>query len=309
MADETKAKGKNILKVGAGIVASEVLIAGLAIGAANGKFTPKVVIELDEPKSNDDSIPVIVEEQKITWLTFDENALMYKLDLMKLLTDKYGVSKKTLENEDLKVLIQKVYDYLGEDLYLKDKQSTRIYNLDGQIVSFSVNSNSRWFDIRFDNPDYNVRYNLEIDDKGKTTSISRSIESEPAPLASKKYYIIYNDFDKEFVRGIIFRDEDDTLVSVGIHERTIPVIDMYNINFESNSGSATIHISKEEYDNLRSIFNGYAERDDLESFLIENADLLDGYLDMIKVKNEDFYNELCDLINKRQETSKRLQLN
>ena len=83
--------------------------------------------------------------------------------------------------------------------------------------------------------------------------------------------------------------------------------DSYSISFDTDMAKATIKFSKEDYDKLHEIMLSYSESDNLLEFLSDNADLLNKYLGLIEGQNADYYEYLCNLINKYLEKAKILR--
>ncbi len=274
-------------------------VLALAIFASGCTNSPEdaVTVKIKEKDEDEDVKPTVEVEEESTWLQFDESVLMYKVDLDKFLTDKLKLSALTLENSDVINLIEMVRSELGEEFYVKDKTSTRIYNLDGKSVSISTNY-GRGISVRFyGNKDplegnYLI-YEIDVDRNGKTKVMSRS--KEEGFLKFSKYYIIYNG-NMEYTRSICIRENSEKYLSVGLHEGS-GHSDPCSISFDTDMGKASIKLSKEEYDELHEIMLSYSDSDNLYEFLSDNLDLLNKYLDLVKVKNAEYYEDLCSLIN------------
>lgn len=269
-----------------------------------GKYSEDVTVTMVEKKVEEDltpPAPPVEQKEERSWALYDEDALMYKVDLDKFLTDKLKLANETLENQDVINLIEMVREELGEDLYAKDWKDNELYNQDGKKV-FLYSSYERTITVRFYEDEYYIEYDIDVDRRGETESTSKSIEEDLFTFS--KHFVIY-DANKEWCRTFSFREDQEKYLSISIHEGS--VFDKCSISFKSDMAEATIKISEEEYDTLHEIMLSYADSDNFYKFLSDNLDLLNKYLDLIKEKNEEYYEYLCDLINGYIEQAEVLQ--
>lgn len=256
-----------------------------------GKYEDDVTVTMVEKKVEADSIPPVEQEEECSWALYDEDALMYKVDLDKFLTDKLKLSKVALENQDVINLIEMAREELGENIYVEDQNDYTLYNQDGKKVTIKAYY-ERTISVTFYGSENYVEYDVDVDTRGETESTSKSIEEGAFKFA--KYYVIY-DNDREFTRTFCFREDDEKYMSIGIHEGS--VFDKPSISFDSDMAKATIKLSDEEYEALHEIMLSYCDSDNFYKFLSDNADLLNKYLDLIKEKNNEYYEYLCNFIN------------
>lgn len=260
-----------------------------------------VTVTVKEKKADEDVKPTVEIEEEVTWAQFDESTLMYKVDLDKFLKDKLQVSDEAFKNEDVLALIERIRNELGDEFYTKDERSNELCNLDDKKVIISVKT-GRLFEVKFFVNEKPFIYELDVNRKGQTESISRSIEGD----SLSKYYIIYRNNNTEFCRTISIRQTDYGYLSISLREAN-NCFDSDSISFDTDMAEATIKLSKEDYDRLHEIMLSYSESDNLLEFLSDNADLLNKYLGLIEEQNVEYYEYLCNLINKYLEKAKVLR--
>ncbi len=274
-----------------------------ATSCANHNNEVTVTIRGEEAKKTEK--PTVETKEEVTWVQYDETALMYKVDLDRFLKDKLKLSRRTLQNEDVVNVLNLIREELGEDLYTKDKEGNKFCNLEGKSVVISAyDSRFLYFNFKENyDAENSLVYNIHVDNNGKTHVISRERE-EKYPKVSK-YYIIYNG-SQEVYRTIHLRESSTESLSIGLHV-TGTFKESYSICFSTEMGEAEVDLSKEEYEVLFELIKSYSESDNLYEFLSDNIDLLNKYLDLIRVKNAEYYEHLCGLINKYIEQAKVLR--
>lgn len=294
----------NKSKYGKSAVSAALTLALLT--SACGNFSEDVVVKMNEKKVDNDVKPPIEVKEEVTWVEFDESALMYKVDFDKYLKDKLKLSEKVLRNSDVIELLERIHEELGDDIYTKDKDSNKLYNLDGKSVILGAGySIGKFIYVEFCGDENVLNYDIDIKEKnGKTISWSRS--REQGIFDFSKYYITYSDGDgKEYSRNICLRKNSEEFLSIHLYASD-SVFDSPSISFLTGLGRARVRLSKEDYDTLYAIMLSYKDSDNLYAFLSENADLLSKYLDQIKEENAEFYGHLCGLINEYMENAKVL---
>ena len=288
-----------------GAVLSGIL--SLIMTTSCADFKGDVTVTIRE-KKEEDIEPIIEVEEEATWVQFDENKLMYKVDLDKFLKDKLKLSKELLENSDFINLMEIVHEKLGEDFYTYDKSSNTLYNVDGKIVSIS-SSLERQIWVRFYNGDIlsddYIDYEIDVSQNGNTFHISRSIEEDFDKFS--KYYMYYNeDKNTERSRAICFRENGEKFLDIDLHN-SIYIFDTYSLTFDTEMGSAEVKLSDKDYEMLHEIMVSYSDSDNLYEFLSDNIDLLNRYLVLIRDENVEFYEDLCSLMTEFIEKGKILR--
>lgn len=296
----------NKYKILSGLMALTVLTS--ACSSSSGK---NVVVELYEKKEDEDKKPPIEAEEEVTWVQYDESALMYRVDFDKFLKDKLKLSEKVLENSDVINLLETIHEELGDELYTDEKNSDELRNLDGKSATVRASYSKAgkyahiyvsFYESESSFGENSLEYEIDVNDKGKTGSWSRSREEDFWKFT--KYYVLYRD-DKESSRAICLRENSGEYLSIALHE-DIGIFDAPNISFSTELGRASVRLSKEDYDALYEIMLSYKDSDDLYGFLNDHAGLLSGYVDLIEEENAEFYEDLCGLINKYTEKAKTL---
>lgn len=277
-------------KYGKGAIISTILTLAI-IASSCASFGEDVTVKEKEKKEEKALKPTIAAIEETTWINFDENVGMYKVDLDKFLRDKLKLSEIALENDDVINLIALIRDELGEDFYTKDKNDNRLYNLEGKSVTINA-SFEREIIVKFYGNENTLRYEITVSKDGKTYSMSRSRETDSSKVA--KYFIIYSG-GKEYTRTILLRENNEKYLSISLHEGNA-AFDPYSISFDTDIAEASIKLSKEDYECLHEIMLSYSDSDNLYEFLRDNLDLLNKYLDLVKVKNAEYYEYLCSLI-------------
>lgn len=271
------------------------------LASACAQSSNDVTVKIKEKTEGPDLEPTIEMEEEVTWAQFDESVCMYRVDFDRFLADKLKLSQLALENSDVIEVIELVREELGEEFYLKDKHSKTLYNLDGKSVNISSGNGGRWINVVFYRGEEALKYEVQVEKNGNTSNISRA--REEGFLKFSKYFVINNE-GKECIRTICLRENEEKYLSIGIHAGELFAWD--NISFHTSLGEATVKLSKEDYDVLHEIMLSYSESDNLYAFLSDNIDLLNGYLDMIKEENTEYYEDLCGLINEYLEKAKIL---
>lgn len=261
----------------------------------------EVTVTVKEKNADEDVKPTVEIEEEVTWAQFDESTLMYKVDLDKFLKDKLKVSDVAFKNVDVLALIERIRNELGNEFYTKDVRSNELSNLDGKKVTISVKT-GRMLDVKFYVNENPFIYELNVNRKGQTEHISRSVIGD----YSSKYFIIYRDNNTEFCRTIYIRETGYGCLSMSLRE-AYNCFDSYSISFDTDMAEATIKLSKEDYDKIHEIMLSYSESDNLLEFLSDNVELLNKYLDLIEGQNAEYYEYLCNLINKYIEKAKILR--
>lgn len=254
-------------------------------------YSEDVTVTMVEKKVEEDLMPPAEQEEEYSWAFYDEDALMYRVDLDKFLTDKLKLSKVALENQDVINLIEMVREELGEELYAKDWNYKKLYSQDGKQVTIMA-YNERTITVTFYGSEYPIEYYVAVDRRGVTYNVSKEMEEGTCKFS--KCYVIF-DGGKEFTRTFCFRENQEKYLAIGIHEGS--AFDKCSISFNSNMAEATIKISDEEYKALHEIMLSYSDSNNFYKFLSDNVDLLNKYLDLIKEKNNEYYEYLCDYIN------------
>lgn len=294
-----KTSGKIIYGTMGGFLGASFLVASLNDG-------PRVTVKINKPKK-EETKPVI-EEVKIdySYLTFDTNTMMYKVDLNKYIALKLGYNEKQINNSDFRNYINKIYDALGEDLYLKERDSYTLCSLETDTVVDFKKDILREIAIDIRTNETDISYKIEVDENGKTHYMSKSIYDNNTNISNKNYVSYWLSHD-EFTRSFSYNDESKEYFIIQIHNGSL--IDPYKLVFRSDLGEATINLNKKQYNELHEIMVSYQDTDDFISFLRDNTDIINYYLDLVKRENEEIYNHMCKLINKYLETSKKLQYN
>ena len=119
-----------------------------ATSCANHNNKVTVTIRGEEAKKTEK--PTVETKEEVTWVQYDETALMYKVDLDRFLKDKLKLSRRTLQNEDVVNVLNLIREELGEDLYTKDKDGNKFCNLEGKSVVISAyDSRFLYFNFNF----------------------------------------------------------------------------------------------------------------------------------------------------------------
>lgn len=274
-------------------------VLALAIFASGCTNSPEdaVTVKIKEKDEDKDVKPTVEVEEESTWLQFDESVLMYKVDLDKFLKNKLKLSAITLENSDVTNLIEMLREELGNEFYVKDKNSTCLYNLDGKSALVGSLSERRISVRFFESENYfaenSIVYAVEVSEDGETYCMSRTRDTS---LSESSDYTVFFVDNEEWFRYIHLRENGEKYLSVQLSNR-FSHFDSYSISFDTDMGTANINISKKEYDELHEIMLSYSDSDNLYEFLSDNLDLLNKYLDLVKVKNAEYYEDLCSLIN------------
>lgn len=273
------------------------LLTLILITSSCAVFSDDVNITLREKDNDNDEQPTIEIEKEVTWVQFDDDVLMYKVDLDKLLKDGFNLSEEALENSDVSNLINLIYEELGEALYAKDKDNRTLYNLDGRSVT--VMASERAIYVSFHEGKYSVKYRVSLTKDNKTVVMSRSIEEDSMKFS--KYFVISN---REYAQSICLRESSDEYLSISLRKGDLFL--PYNIDFATDMGKASVKLSKKDYETLHEIMLSYSDSDNLYEFLSDNIDLLGKYLDLIREENAVFYENVCGLINNYAEKAKVL---
>ncbi len=283
------------------------ILALTMLTSACANASKDVTVIIKEKKEDKDVKPVVVAIEEATWVEFDANVHMYKVDLDKFLKDKLKLSRKVLENDDVINLIEIIREELGEDFYTEDKNGNKLCNLEGKAVTISASSEGCIF-VKFCGSEdsfegKSLKYEIHVNQNGKTEIISRSKEELNSKVS--KYFVIYSG-NKEYTRSILLREDNTKYLSIGLHEAGT-IFDSCSISFSTEMAEASIKLSKEDYDTLYEIMLLYSDSDNLYEFLSDNIDLLTKYLDLIKEENAEYYEYLCSLINEYIEKAKILR--
>ena len=275
--------------------------------SACGKYSEDVTVVMNEKKIEEDIDPVVEEKEEISWAVYDEDASMYRVDLDKYLSDKLKLAKETINNQDVINLVEMVRAEFGEELYMRDLKEYSLYNPDGMRVYIRSYSGKSLQVIFYDDEfpyeeKFPMEYEVEVNSRGETITLSKS--SEEGVYAFSKYYARFEG-GKETSRTFCFREDKDNYLAIRISKGS--TFEKSTLSFESNMADATIKISDEEYETLHEIMLSYVDGDDFYKFLSENLDLLNKYLDLIREKNEEYYDYLCGYINRSIEKGEVLQ--
>ena len=263
-----------------------------------GRYSEDVTVVMNEKKVEEEIDPVVEEKEEISWAVYDEEIEMYKVTLDDFLTNRLNLSKETLENQDIINLVEMIRAEAGEEFYMKDLKEYSLYNPDGMRVYIRSYSGSSLQVIFYDDEfpyeeKFPMEYEVAVNNRGVTISMSKS--SEEGVYAFSKYYARFEG-GKEISRTFCFREDKDNYLAIRISKGS--AFEKSTLSFESEIADATIKISDEEYEALHEIMLSYVDSDDFYKFLSDNLDLLNKYLDLIKEKNEEYYDYLCDYINR-----------
>lgn len=272
-----------------------------------GRYSEDVTVVMNEKKVEEEIDPVVEEKEEISWAVYDEDISMYRVDLDKYLSDKLKLANATLGNQDIINLVEMIRAEAGEEFYMKDLKEYSLYNPDGMRVYIrsysSLSLQVIFYDDEFPYEEkFPMEYEVAVNNRGVTISMSKS--SEEGVYAFSKYYARFEG-GKEISRTFCFREDKDNYLAIRISKGS--AFEKSTLSFESEMADATIKISDEEYDELHEIMLSYADGDDFYKFLSENLDLLNKYLDLIKEKNEEYYDYLCAYINRSIEKGEVLQ--
>ncbi len=275
--------------------------------SACGKYSEDVTVVMNEKKIEEDIEPVVEQEEEISWAVYDEEIEMYKVTLDDFLTNRLDLSKETLGNQDILNLIEMIREKAGEEFYMKDLKELSLYNQDGMRV-YIRSYHGRSLSVTFYEDEFPyeekfpIEYEVEVDTRGVTTCMSKT--SDEGAYQFSKYYARF-DRGNETSRTFCFREDKDNYLAIRIRKGS--AFEKSTLSFESEMAEATIKISDEEYETLHEIMLSYVDGDDFYKFLSENLDLLNKYLDLIREKNEEYYDYLCGYINRSIEKGEVLQ--
>ncbi|MDE6141163.1 MAG: hypothetical protein K2G03_01030 [Bacilli bacterium] len=257
-----------------------------------GKYDNDVTVTMVEKKVEEEDLTSLVEQEELhLWALYDEESGMYRVDLDRFLREKLELANETLGNQDIINLVERVREELGDELYAKEWKDNELYNPDGKKVHIRA-FNPRNLTVTFYVGEYPIEYDVDVDELGVTSGMSK--EMIEGVYAFSKYYVIF-DGDKEWTRAFSYREDKERYLAICLHEGS--TFDKCTLSFNSDMAEATIKISDEEYEILHEIMLSYTESDDFYKFLSDNLDLLNKYLDLIKEKNNQYYEYLCDYIN------------
>ena len=234
--------------------------------------------------------------EEVPWAQFDESALMYKVDLKVYLSEKFKLSESAFENSDIVQLINIIREAIGEDYYTKDLCDNTLYSLEGKSISITSTKKENSICISIHEKEKDLLYEISLSEDGGTKYKFNSYFNDKKVIKYSSYSANY-DNKNEYYRSISIEESQEKCITIKLFDANFGDLHIYNIIFAYDKGELYIDINKYEYNNLREIMSLYCNNDNLDEFLSDNAELLNKYLDLIREKNPEFYENLCSIIN------------
>ncbi|MBR1376269.1 MAG: hypothetical protein IJ565_00430 [Bacilli bacterium] len=233
-----------------------------------------------------------VENKLDAFTTYDQNIDAYKVNIDELFSKEININTLTpYKKAYTNYLSNTITEYLGDDIYVSDEtvfsnndgyKHLKLYNLDDKSLNLFYKLNGKLFSI-YGKYNDDVDFNVDVIGDSLHISYQRYLPDSKGYKYYKTYYK-----DKESTRGLVYWIDYDKhfIINTDVNN---------NLELSTEYGEAKMILTDDENATLIKLMDSYCS--DVDSFLIEQDDLLNKYLIEVENSNMELYNNMINNID------------